>query len=445
VSASGNDLVKTGSVGWNAGAVTNETLAGDGYVEFTTGALGTAKAAGLSSGNGGQSPNDIDYAFYLTASGGLHVWEAGIDRGAFGVYVAGDVFRVQVLGGTVTYYRNGALLYTSAVLPTLPLLVDTSLNGVGATINDVVLGTAPAIGWQGVSGVATTIDSLVKTRGTGWNAGASTHAGFSGDGYCSFTVDAGTKKMAGLSNGDSGVGYTDIDFAIYPSSDQKVLVYESGTYRGTFGTYVAGDQFRVESVAGFIQYYKNGSMFYASTVAPSAPLVVDTSLYTTGATIQNVTISPASFYWKSRVNITASGTSLTKSGSTAAWDAGASTAASLGGNVYAQFTTAESNTAKMVGLSRVDASRKFQDIEFALYLTAGGKVQVYESGVLRGTFGSYAAGNVFRVSAVGGVVTYSKNGAVFYTSSAPATSPLLLDTSLLTPGATVNDAVLASL
>ena len=56
---------------WNAGAVSVETLTGDGYVELTVGETGTGKAAGLSSGDGGQSYTDIDFALRLTASGAV--------------------------------------------------------------------------------------------------------------------------------------------------------------------------------------------------------------------------------------------------------------------------------------------------------------------------------------------------------------------------------------
>ena len=54
--------------------------------------------------------------------------ESGVVRdGNLGTYVAGDVFRVAVQNGVVSYSRAGsAPFYTSAVTPSFPLRVDTS-------------------------------------------------------------------------------------------------------------------------------------------------------------------------------------------------------------------------------------------------------------------------------------------------------------------------------
>ena len=70
-----------------------------------------------------------------------------------------------------------------------------------------------------------------------------------------------------------------------------------------------------------------------------------------------------------------------------------------------------------------------------------GKATPFEASV----FTSYAPGDVFRVAVVGGVVQYSRNEAVFYTSSQTPSYPLLVDSWLNNQGATLNGAVIASL
>ena len=45
--------------------------------------------------------------------------------------------------------------------------------------------------------------------------------------------------------------------------------------------------------------------------------------------------------------------------------------------------------AAMIGLGVGNMSVNYSDIEFAVYLTNGGGVQIYESNVSRGAFGSY--------------------------------------------------------
>jgi hypothetical protein len=296
VTATGNDLSKEGGTSaWNAGAVSVETLVGDGYAEFTTAESTTTKTAGLSNGDGGQEHADIDFAIRLRSNGSVGVYEAGVLRGSFGTYVAGDVFRVEVEAGVVTYRRNGALLYTSAVAPAFPLLVDTALLNPGATITDVEL-VATSLDWQNVVGVSVSGNDLAKTATTtGWSAGASSVQTLTGDGFVEFsTAEASTAKAAGLSSGDGGQNYTDIDFAIRLNANGAVAVYEAGVLRGTFGTYIAGDIFRVETSSGEVSYSRNGGLpFYTSAAAPTFPLLVDTAFLTTGGTINDVVMTEA--------------------------------------------------------------------------------------------------------------------------------------------------------
>jgi hypothetical protein len=297
VTASGNDLTKTaGTSAWDAGAVSVETLTADGYVELAVGETGTNKAAGLSSGDGGQHYSDIDFALRFTASGAVQVYEGGTLRGSFGTYAAGDRFRIEVEGGVITYRRAGAApFYTSALAPSFPLGVDTAFYTPGATINDVEL-VATGLTWQNIVGVAVAGDGLTKTDGTsGWTAGASSVQTLAGDGFMEFAVaDATTAKAAGLSSGDSGQSYTDIDFALRLGATGKVQVFESGSLRGSFGTYLAGDRFRVEVSGGVVSYSMNGGVpFYTSAVPPAFPLGIDTSFNTPGATLNDFALVDA--------------------------------------------------------------------------------------------------------------------------------------------------------
>ena len=64
-------------------------------------------------------------------------------------------------------------------------------------------------------------------------------------------------------------------------------------------------------------------------------------------------------------------------------------------------------------------------------------------GASRGTFGTYATGDVFRVALVNGVVQYSKNGTLLYTSAVTPILPLFADTSFYSPGATLGNVVIS--
>jgi hypothetical protein len=169
VAVSENNLTKINPTPtFNAGVASNETIPGDGYVEFSSAEATTAKMAGLSHGNTDQGFADIDFAIYLRPDGGVSIREGGaISEAHVQTYVAGDVFRVQAFGGVVTYHKNGTLFYTSLLSPTFPLLVDTSLRDEGATITDVVLGdlqtscrfAAATVECRGSAGVCDTAET----------------------------------------------------------------------------------------------------------------------------------------------------------------------------------------------------------------------------------------------------------------------------------------------
>lgn len=329
-------------------------------------------------------------------------------------------------------YRSGQLLVTAE-------------PGVSSTQNVV---------WTNATGVSVSGNTLTKTGGAGWNAGAvSTQTITSGDGYVEFTAsETNLARFCGLGNGDSGQNYTDIEYAIQLTASDGtngVWVFESGNLRGNFGTYSAGDKFRVAVEGGVVKYYKisgaNQTLLYTSTVTPSYPLLVDTSLYSTSSTVTNAVLSngpPVSFTNVTGVSV--SGNTLTKTGA-AGWNAGAVSNQTINsGDGYVEFTASETNLARFCGLGNGDSGQNYTDIEFAIQLTASdgtNGVWVFESGTLRGNFGTYVTGDKFRVAVEGGVVKYKKNGTVFYTSSITPTYPLLVDTSLYSTGSTVSNIV----
>jgi hypothetical protein len=147
VTVSGTVLQKTGGCDGcdDAGATSEQQLsAGDGYVEFTVGETNTIWVAGLSHGNDGAGYADIDFAFRFNGAGYADVLESGVYQpGGDTTYVSGDVFRVGVAAGRVQYFKNGTLLRESAAAPQYPLLLDTSLLTVGATVRDAVLAASP--------------------------------------------------------------------------------------------------------------------------------------------------------------------------------------------------------------------------------------------------------------------------------------------------------------
>jgi hypothetical protein len=278
--------------------------------------------------------------------------------------------------------------------------------------------------------------------------------------------DTTTYKLFGLSNGDSNQSTTDVDFAIVMAGG-TLKVYENGLLKGNFGTYAVGDVLKVAVESGVVKYYRNGGLVYTSSASPTYPLLVDTSINSTGGRVSNVYIcgnlggtatstptrtnTPASaptntatstptntpvsgcapVSWVNTVNVTAAGNSIQKTGGVAStWDAGAVSGKSiLSGDGYVQASVDVTSTYRMFGLGNGDAAVHFSDIEFAAYL-AGGSLMVYEGGVFKGNFGALAPGDVLKVSVESGVVKYYRNGGLVYTSLAAPSYPLLLDTAI---------------
>jgi hypothetical protein len=137
---SGGTLVKTAGCSScsDAGGTSAQFLTGDGYVEFTP-AIGTRFYAGLSStATPNTDPALIEYAFSFWADGGWDVRERNQYR-TEGRFAAGDFFRVALVNGSVTYYKNGVLVHSSRVRPLLPMALDTTLIGSGSAIKAAVL------------------------------------------------------------------------------------------------------------------------------------------------------------------------------------------------------------------------------------------------------------------------------------------------------------------
>jgi hypothetical protein len=378
---------------------------------------------------------------YLAASGTL-TFAAGTTRQIVDVAVGGDT--VAEPNETLFLNLTGA---SGAVV--------ADGQGQGTILNDDATKLPPGrtvpVAWTSLVGVKARDNSLRKVAADGWgNAGAvSTQQIASGEGYVELTAsETTTKRMVGLSNGNTNSSYDDIDFGLYADAGGVLAVWEAGTFRGEFGTYATGDKLRVAVGGGVVSYAKNGVVFYRSTKAPTYPLLVDSALLTKRATLLSAVVSgfspgPQPVVWTAAVGVTASGNSLSKTAASGWGNAGAISKQQIGtGEGYVEFTASETTTKRMVGLSNGNASSSYDDIDFGLYVDAGAALAVWEAGTFKGTFGAYASGDKLRVAVAGGVVRYYRNGAVFYTSTKTPVYPLLVDTALLTTGATITDVVI---
>ncbi|HEY5839427.1 MAG TPA: MBG domain-containing protein [Pyrinomonadaceae bacterium] len=463
VTANGNSLTKTASEGWgNAGAASTQTIAsGDGYVEFTATETNTYRMIGLSNGDSNQNYPDIDFAIYPAIGATLDIREGGVSRGTFGSYATGDTLRVAVEGGVVKYRKNGVLLYTSAGTPTYPLLVDTSFYSNGGTISNVMISTGSSggestqnVSWTNTVGVSASGNNLTRTAaGDAWNAGAvSTQMISSGDGYVEITASEANKKRAfGLTNNTSVTTYPHNVYGMHLSETGQITIHEGDGVYGVFGTYTSGDVLRVAIEGGVVKYRKNGTLLRTSTLAPTYPLRAGAALYTNGSTVNSAVLSSGgggtstqTASWTNSVGVAVNGNNLTKTAAEGWGNAGASSTQSIAsGDGYVETTMSETNMYRMIGLSNGDSHQNYNDIDFAFYPAIGATLYIYEGGTSRGTFGTYASGDVLRIAVEGGVVKYRKNGVLLHTSAVAPSYPLLVDTAFYSPNSTINNVIIS--
>ena len=110
------------------------------------------------------------------------------------------------------------------------------------------------------------------------------------------------------------------------------------------------------------------------------------------------------------------------------------------GDGYVEFSGAGDGL-RFIGLSSGNNGTDASEIKFALRLH-GNTAEVRESGGYRSEV-SFSGGDTLRVAIVGGRVEYSKNGGVFYSSSAQPSYPMLVDTSLFDGNASINNVVVS--
>jgi hypothetical protein len=148
------------------------------------------------------------------------------------------------------------------------------------------------------------MNSLSKSQNNGvWDGGAASWNTVSNNGYFQFTAtETTTARMAGLSSGYTGSGYTTIQYAFYLVNGGTLQIYESGANRGSFGTYMTGDVLKIAVENNVVKYYRNGTLLYVSNVAPTLPLLADVSVRDAGGTIGNQSHLPVDGQWGHRTN-----------------------------------------------------------------------------------------------------------------------------------------------
>ena len=370
-------LVKSsGTAGWNAGAASWNQVRNNGYFEFKAIETNRLRAAGLSGSNNGSDLASINFAFCLQSNGQYKIFESGADRGVFGTYHTGSVFRIKVDGGIVEYLENDTIVYISAVLPPMPMLADVSINEIGGTISEAKVVNHNFGRFEASSVNAGTYQWMVN--------GIAVQIGLSS-----------TYNNPGLNNGDT---ITCMLSTNLPGCQPQQLHSNHIVFihKPTDSTEVAIQGVPAINTCDFVREQVKWKM--------------------TEFTNSNMVLRPDN--------------SLIKLQSNAVWNGGASSWNRVFNNGYLEFSAEETNRHRFVGLTNGYTGNGYTSMQYGIFLQNAGTIRIYESGTDRGLFGSYATGDIFRISVENNIVRYFKNGTLLYASLVAPTLPLNVDVSI---------------
>ena len=135
------------------------------------------------------------------------------------------------------------------------------------------------------------------------------------------------------------------------------------------------------------------------------------------------TVTPVPVTWASAINLSTANNGLLKiSGCDGCPDATAVSNETISNGGWAQWSTPEAQTLRVLGLSPETVVTGVTEIPFAVRLQAG-TAEVRELGTYRAET-SFVVGDTFRILIENGMVRYQKNGTTFYTSANVATAAM---------------------
>lgn len=149
---------------------------------------------------------------------------------------------------------------------------------------------------------------------------------------------------------------------------------------------------------------------------------------------------PGIFTWANPVGVSTTSSSITKTGGSAAYDAGAHSLQSYTGGCFVSARCGQIGTRRVIGLNgdpAVDAG--MLGIDYALATTTGNVLQVYESGLLVSSHGAVTVDTLVTVKYNNAAVVYEKDGAAIRTTATTANRRFFMDVSLYEIGATLVD------
>ena len=380
-----------GSNTWDGNAASVNRVYEGGNLSFRVGETNRAKAIGLSQEDVNNNFTSIEFCFRIENNGSLRIYESGLYRGQFGNVQLEDSLSISVDNFQVKYFRNNELLYISNLTPSLPLQVDVSLHTQESSLRDLFISnTSGGLFTANAedAGAEPSFQWLLNGNPVGNNEAT----------YLSDNLSDGDVLSCILTPDLSGCGqitYTSQSIVIRAIDNNSSLVF-----------------FAEANVGGQAYAYA----------------------------IEDLAWDPQSFQFVDLVD-----GMLTKIQGGSTWNGGAASQNTVKEGGYFEFSPQHHNRRMMVGLSQSHPTAHFNTIQFAFSLESNGNIRIFESGVNRGTYGTYSPGDQLRIGIEGGTLRYYRNGELLYTSLQSPSLPLLVSVSILTVDGAVHSPRVANL
>src|SRR3954470_17310639 len=433
---------------WVRGRAQNNSWTNDSvYIQFS----GSRNAAGAAAYRIGTT-SAVTFSLEESSGAGVSGW--GWQDNGYGAGVLGDNIFFDGTPQTLRVQaREDGLSIDQIVLS--PVTYATRAPGAGKNDTVILAETSSAsastsMAWTSLVNTTASGTTLTKSKGCAGcpDAGAISSALMS-SGSVSFTISAGAAMVVGLGTDTSASTSYGIAYAFSFGGSTAWEIREGGVYRAD-GAFAATDVFKIAVDGTTVKYYRNGGLVYTSKTPVAGALLVDTSISSLGGSVRIVdfttstAVTPppppaggtSSLAWTSLVKAAASGSTLTKaSGCGDCSDAGAVsqqafTAATAG------FTVSAGARA-VVGFGTDASTSTSYAIAYAFSFNGGTTWEIREGGVYRAD-GPFSGGDVFRITSDGTTVRYFRNGVLVYTSRTAVPGAMVVDTSLVSLGATVS-------
>lgn len=344
-----------------------------------------------------------------------------------------SVVRVRVPDGAARYFwartRHAGVRSTWYPVSSVAGIVGTALGGL------ITRGNAEAYG-----------DVVRKNGGAiAWDSDAYSLETFTGGIFVSFQPSqSNLALMVGLNadpNADSN--FTSIDYAFYCRVDAQLHIYESGVFVANLGAYTSSTVLLIRYDGQQVQYYKDGTLQRAVQVA-GLSLFVDSSFQYPSAAIRYLKYGALSTSaappWIARGNCVCTLNTITKIGGAASFDSDCYSQKVYENGCVLSFQPAQVGSQLVMGLNTDPVTDSARDsIDFCFYLTGGGAIAIYESGVLiTASVGAYTVNTVLTLKYDGQQVQYIVDGATVRT--VPLRGALFfMDSSFRDPGGGVRN------